>query len=267
MTRIAVIGAVGRMGRYIMNIIESSDTCTLAGAIDAPNSPFLGLDSGEVAGFGRNGIIITDDISLVMEEADVAIDFTVADAVPVTLAHVVKSGKGLVIGTTGLNPAQKALVGEAATKIPIVYAPNMSTGVNVTWKLLEVAAGILGNDVDVEIVEAHHNKKKDAPSGTAMKMAEVLARVLDRDLTTDAVYHREGMIGERTKNEIGIQTIRGGDIVGEHTVYFCGHGERIEITHRAHTRETFASGAVKAAQWLTRQPAGQYDMFDVLGMR
>ncbi|ADU64807.1 4-hydroxy-tetrahydrodipicolinate reductase [Desulfurispirillum indicum] len=267
MLKIAIMGVTGRMGTTILNLVEKSDHCQLAAAIDAPTSPYLGKDSGEIAGFGTNGIVITDDLEAALSEADVVIDFTHADATAGNAPRLAKIGIPLVIGTTGLSAEGQAAINAAAQHIPIVFAPNMSTGVNVTLKLLEMAATIFGDDYDVEVVEAHHNRKKDAPSGTAMKMAQVLAQTLKRDLATDAVYHREGMIGERTKKEIGIQTIRGGDIVGDHTVFFCGPGERVEITHRAHSRDTFASGAIRAATWVHHQPAGLYSMFDVLGLK
>ncbi|MBB5021512.1 4-hydroxy-tetrahydrodipicolinate reductase [Desulfurispira natronophila] len=266
MLKIAILGVSGRMGTNIMNVVEASARCQLVAAVDAPNSPYLGQDSGEIAGFGRNGITITDDLEAALEDVAVAIDFTHAEASVSNIPRLARIGVPVVIGTTGITQEGKNAIAEAAQSIPIVFAPNMSTGVNVTLRLLEMAASILGDEYDVEVVEAHHNQKKDAPSGTAMKMAQVLAETLNRDLATDAVYHRQGMIGERTPREIGIQTIRGGDIVGDHTVYFCGPGERIEITHRAHSRQTFANGAVRAAYWLAGKPAGLYSMFDVLGL-
>ena len=224
------------------------------------------MDAGLVAGVNELGVKISDNLTSVMDNADALIDFTFPEVSLKNLAICSKLGKRVVCGSTGFTPEQRTQVKKYAEQIPIVLAPNMSVGVNACFKLLKEAAKILGNDFDVEIVELHHNKKKDSPSGTAVHMGEVVAKTLGRDYTQVANYHREGMCGERTKEEIGMQSVRGGDIVGEHTVYFIGMGERIEISHRAMNRDMFARGAVRACQWLRGKNSGLYDMQDVLGL-
>jgi len=267
MINIAVCGAAGRMGGRIIVAINEAEGVELAGALERPGHPMLGLDAGILAGTGPLGVKITDDINMVVEECDVLIDFTTPK---VSLKNMEVCGlkkKAIVIGSTGFTPEERALAKELAKDIPVVLAPNMSVGVNVCFKVLADIARILGEDFDVEIVEAHHRLKKDAPSGTAVRMGEVVAEALGRDYRQVANCHREGITGERTREEIGMQTIRGGDIVGEHTVYFIGQGERIELTHRAHTRDMFSRGSVRAAKWVVSQQPGLYDMQDVLGLR
>jgi 4-hydroxy-tetrahydrodipicolinate reductase len=267
MIKIAVVGAAGRMGGRIITAIKEAEGVTLGGAVERSGHDAIGQDAGSVAGCGSLGIAITDSLADALTGSDLLIDFTFPE---VTLANIqvcAALGKGIVIGSTGFTPAQREVVKEYASKIPVVLAPNMSVGVNLCFKLLKDVAATLGDDFDVEIVELHHNKKKDSPSGTAVRMGEVVAEALGRDYNQVANFHREGMCGERTKEEIGMQTVRGGDIVGEHTVYFIGMGERIEITHRAMSRDMFARGAVRAAGWLGGRGAGFYDMQDVLGLK
>lgn len=267
MTRIAVCGAAGRMGRTIIEIIQTIPEVRIAAAIERPGAPQLGQDAGELAGIGRLGVPIVADLAAVIGDFDVLIDFTIADAVAQNLEICLAAEKRVVIGTTGLNPEQRLSVREASRRIAIVSSPNMSIGVNLAFKLIELAARTMGADSDIEIIEAHHRQKKDAPSGTAVRMGEIIAAALGRDLAQCAVYGREGHTGARARETIGFATVRAGDIVGDHTVLFAGDGERIEITHRASSRKTFAAGAVRAAAWLGRQPAGLYDMLDVLGLR
>ena len=266
MTNIAIVGAAGRMGRMLTETIQRDADCTLTAAVDVPGNPALGADAGEYAGVGTIGVKITDSLSNA-PDFDVLIDFTIAPATEQHVAFCAEAGKRLVIGTTGLSPEQNQQVMDAGSNIPIVYAPNYSVGVNATFKLLEIAAKIFGDSVDIEITEAHHGHKVDAPSGTALKMGEVVCRALDRELSEVAVYGREGLTGERDRQTIGFTTIRGGDIIGEHQVMFAGQGERVEINHRAHSRENFAAGAVRAAAWVAAQTPGVYDMQDVLGLK
>lgn len=266
MTKIVVAGAMGRMGlRIIANILSSAD-CELVGALESPGDSALGKDAGLAAGDGESGVKITDSLDAVMAKADVLIDFTAPQTTIPHLEAVARHGKAAVIGSTGHSPEEKAAIASFAQKIPFVMASNMSVGVNVLWKIVADAAKLLGDGFDVEIVETHHRLKKDAPSGTAMTTAEVLAKALNRDLAKDAVYHREGLIGARKPNEIGIQTLRGGDVVGDHTVFFYGNGERVEVTHRATSRDTFALGSIRAAKWISGKPNGLYSMADVLGL-
>lgn len=265
--RIAIVGVAGRMGRALVEACQQAEGVRLGAAIGRAGSSHVGSDAGELAGIGRIGVAIADDVPKVVGDFDVLIDFTLPEA---TLDHVAvcaAHGKRIVIGTTGFSDAQKAEIKQAARKIPIVMAPNMSVGVNLCFKLIEIAAQVLGDKVDVEIVEAHHRHKVDAPSGTALRMGEVVAHTLGRDLAKDAVYGREGRTGPRDPKQIGFATVRAGDIVGEHTVMFADVGERVEIVHKASSRMTFANGAVRAALWLGKEPAGIYDMQDVLGLR
>lgn len=266
MTNIAIVGAAGRMGRMLTETIRRDINCQLTAAIDLPGNPALGADVGEYAGIGKIGVPIQDDLSQAAE-FDVLIDFTIAAATETHVAYCLENNCRLVIGTTGMSPEQNQQIEQAGKQIPIVYAPNYSVGVNATFKLLEVAAKIFGDSVDIEITEAHHRHKVDAPSGTALKMGEVVAEAVGRDLSEVAVYGREGLTGERDRQTIGFTTIRGGDIIGEHQVMFAGQGERVEINHRAHSRENFAAGAVRAAHWVASQPSGVYDMQDVLGLK
>ncbi len=267
MTKIAVNGAAGRMGGRIITAIKDTEGLELVGALEMAGHPALGQDAGLLAGCGALGVAITDSHETALETADVLIDFTFPEVSLKNLEICARLGRKIVIGSTGFTPEQRSKVEDFARRIPVVLAPNMSVGVNACFKLLKEAARILGDGFDVEIVELHHNQKKDSPSGTAVRMGEIVAEALGRDYNRCAVYHREGMCGARTKEEIGMQTVRGGDIVGEHTVYFIGMGERIEITHRAMSRDMFARGAVRAAGWIAGQQPGLYDMQDILGLK
>ncbi|MBV8657769.1 MAG: 4-hydroxy-tetrahydrodipicolinate reductase [Burkholderiales bacterium] len=263
--RVAIAGASGRMGRVLIETVLASD-CALTVALGRPESSALGQDAGQALGRVTN-VAIRSDFGVALRDADVLIDFTRPET---TLAHLAACralGVNMVIGTTGFDEAGKAALAAAARDIGIVFAPNMSVGVNLTLKLLETAAKVLATGYDIEIVEAHHRHKIDAPSGTALRMGEVVADALGRDLASCAVYGREGVTGERDPSTIGFATVRGGDVVGDHTVMFLGSGERVEITHKASSRATFAQGAVRAAQWLAGQPRGLYDMQDVLGLK
>lgn len=267
MTRIAISGAGGRMGRALVQAVVAADGATLAAAIERPDSSLLGADAGELAGVGALGVKVTGDLAAVTNDFDVLIDFTAPAA---TLAHIAicqKAGKKIVIGTTGLDEAQKLVLQSAAGETSVVYSGNYSIGVNVTLRLLELAAKTFADTVDVEIIEAHHRHKVDAPSGTALMMGEAVAGALGRDLKKVAVYERHGHTGARERESIGFQTIRGGDIVGDHNVMFIGEGERVEIRHVATSRMNFANGAVRAACWVAAKPAGLYDMRDVLNLR
>ena len=267
MIRIAVCGAAGRMGGRNIVAVHEAEGVELCGALERPGHRMLGTDAGILAGCGMLGINISDNLNETVKACDVLIDFTTPK---VSLKNLEVCGlfrKAIVIGSTGFTAEERALAEELAKDIPVIIAPNMSVGVNVCFKVLADIANILGDDFDVEIVEAHHRMKKDAPSGTAVRMGEVVAGALGRDYRQVANCHREGITGERTREEIGMQTIRGGDIVGDHTVYFIGMGERIELTHRAHTRDMFSRGAVRAAKWVVDQKPGIYDMQDVLGLR
>ncbi|MDT8418849.1 MAG: 4-hydroxy-tetrahydrodipicolinate reductase [Desulfuromonadales bacterium] len=267
MIKVAVVGAAGRMGIRLIHAVLEADGLELAGAIERPGHEQLGTDVGLLAGVGELGVKISDDLAATMAGADVLIDFTFPDVTLNNLAVCAELGKMVVSGSTGFTPEQRLEAESFARRIPVVLAPNMSVGVNACFKLLKEAARILGDDFDVEVVELHHNKKKDSPSGTAVRMGEVVAETLGRDYNKVANFHREGMCGERTRQEIGMQTVRGGDIVGEHTVYFIGMGERIEITHRAMSRDMFARGAARACQWIADKGPGLYDMQDVLNLK
>ncbi len=266
MIKIAIPGATGRMGKTLIQAIAAADDMLLAAALARPDSPAIGKDAGEVAGVERLGVPVTASLEG-SPDFDLLIDFTLPEASRQWLDFCRHHHKPIVIGTTGLGRADISAIQSAATEIPVVFAPNMSVGVNLVLKLLETAARVLGDEVDVEIIEAHHRHKVDAPSGTALRMGEVVARQLGRDLKQCAIYGREGNTGERDRRTIGFATIRAGDIVGEHTVLFAGEGERLEITHKASSRMTFAKGAVRAARWLMAQNPGLYDMQDVLGLR
>ena len=267
MIRAIVTGVGGRMGGRIVSLIAETQGIELVGALERAGHPLIGKDVGEGLGLGKTGIIIGDDLRQYIDRGDVVIDFT---AHHVSAGHVnlaASSRKAIVIGSTGFTSEEMKGIREKASEIRCVLSPNMSIGVNVMLKVLAQVAGILGNEYDVEIVEAHHHLKKDAPSGTAMKMAQVIAEALGRDLDRVGVFGRKGLIGERKTDEIGIQTVRAGDIVGEHTVIFGGMGERLEFIHRAHSRDNFARGAIRAAFWILDKPNGMYDMQDVLGLR
>lgn len=267
MIKVIVAGAAGRMGGRLVALLKESAALTLAGAVEGKGHISIGEDAGEVAGCGHTGVPIGDDLSAVIERGEVVIDFSAPAA---TLAHLrvaAQHRKAMVIGTTGLSQPEMTELRSLAKSIPCVFSPNMSVGVNVILKVIAEMAKTFGDDYDIEVIEAHHRLKKDAPSGTALKMAEVLAKAVNRDLEQVGVYARKGLVGERKRGEIGIQTIRAGDIVGDHTVLFGGMGERIEVTHRVQSRDTFARGALRAARWVVKQPPGLYDMTDVLGLR
>jgi 4-hydroxy-tetrahydrodipicolinate reductase len=269
MIKAVVAGAAGRMGSRIVNVLSTSEGIRLSAAIERKGHSLLGQDSCGPAGLPAGGVltVITDDLGAALNVGDVLIDFTIPET---SLEHVklcADLGKPIVIGTTGFSKEQLGVINQCVQRIPCVLSPNMSIGVNLCFKVLAEIARTIGEDYDMEIVEAHHRMKKDAPSGTAMKMAQVIAKAVNRNLDEVGVYERKGVIGERSKKEIGIQTLRGGDIVGEHTVMFAGKGERIEIIHRAHSRDTFAAGAVRAAKWIIGKKPGLYDMQDVLGLK
>ena len=254
------------MGHMLIEALRASDDCQLAGALDVPSSPAIGNDASAFLGLA-SGVAVTSDLAAGLARADVLIDFTRPEG---TLAHLRacrERGVQMVIGTTGLSESDKREIAQAARDIAIVLAPNMSVGVNVTLKLLQMAAQALATGYDIEIIEAHHRHKVDAPSGTALRMGEVIAEAIGRDLKECAVYAREGITGERDPSTIGFSTIRGGDIVGDHTVLFAGTGERIEITHKSSSRATYAQGSLRAVRFLASQRTGLFDMFDVLGLR
>ena len=264
--RVAVAGAAGRMGKTLVEAINQADDLKLGAAFEHPDSQAVGQDVGELSGIGANGVLVTGDVTDVLADFDVVIDFTVPQAT-CALAEVCRAnGKAMVIGTTGFTDEALAELQAAQTDIALFMAPNMSVGVNLTFKLIEMAARALGDDVDVEVLEAHHRHKIDAPSGTAVRMGEILADALDRDLTTDAIYGRQGITGARERKTIGFSTMRGGDSVGEHTVMFAGEGERIEITHRAQSRMNFAQGALRAVRFVHEQEPGLYDMQKLLNL-
>jgi len=264
--RIAVAGASGRMGQMLIEAVNASTDCLLTGALDVAASPAVGLDAAAFSG-RASGVLISADLRQGLKNSRVLIDFTRPEGTMAHLAVCRELGVKLVIGTTGFSEAQKAEIAAAARDIAIVMAPNMSVGVNVTLKLLEMAAKALSTGYDIEIIEAHHRHKVDAPSGTALKMGEVIASALGRNLKDCAVYAREGVTGERDPSSIGFATIRGGDIVGDHTVLFAGIGERIEISHKSSSRATYAQGSLRAARFLDGQTSGLFDMFDVLHLK
>lgn len=263
---IAIAGASGRMGQMLIEAVRAADDCRLGGALDMAGSPALGQDAGAFSG-QSTGVLITSDLRQGLKGCDVLIDFTRPEGTLEHLRVCRELGVSAVIGTTGFTDAQKAEIAEASQHIAIMMAPNMSVGVNVTLKLLEMAAKALSTGYDIEIVEAHHRHKVDAPSGTALKMGEVIADALGRDLKECAVYERYGVTGERDPSSIGFATIRGGDIVGDHTVLFAGTGERIEISHKSSSRVTYAQGSLRAARFLAGHKAGLFDMFDVLNLK
>ena len=265
MSRIAVTGGAGRMGRTLVQAIHEAEDLTLGAAVERADNPFLGADAGELAGVGNIGVPVVATLGEVVGQFDTVIDFTVPEATLANLAVCEAGGKNLVIGTTGFDEDGLAAIRAASERIAILMAPNMSVGVNLVFKLLQIAAETLGDSVDIEVIEAHHRHKIDAPSGTAVRMGEILADATGRDLSKVAVYGREGITGERNRATIGFETIRAGDIVGDHTVLFAGAGERIEITHRAHSRLNFAHGALRAARFLNTAEPGLYDMQGLLG--
>ena len=264
--RIAILGAAGKMGRALLHASLDQAGAQLAVAVERAGSPALGQDAGTLVGLAAAGVLTRTELPRA-GEAEVWIDFSVPSATVANAQAAAAAGAALVVGTTGLSPADKQVIARAAEKIAVVFSPNMSVGVNMLLKLVADAARALGPAYDIEIVEAHHRMKRDSPSGTALRLAEAAAEATGRDLAKTARYERHGEIGARTNEEIGLQTIRGGDVVGDHTVFFLGLGDRIEITHRASSRETFARGAVRAALWLSGRATGLYDMRDVLGLR
>jgi 4-hydroxy-tetrahydrodipicolinate reductase len=263
---IAIAGASGRMGQMLIEAVNASDDCLLTGALDMAGSPAIGLDASAFSG-RTSGVLIDSDLRQGLAKSGVLIDFTRPEGTMAHLAVCRELGVKMVIGTTGFSDAQKAEIAAASKDIAIMMAPNMSVGVNVTLKLLEMAAKALATGYDIEIIEAHHRHKVDAPSGTALKMGDVIAEALGRDLKDCAVYAREGVTGERDPSSIGFATIRGGDIVGDHTVLFAGTGERIEISHKSSSRATYAQGSLRATRFLHGQKAGLFDMFDVLNLK
>ena len=263
--RVAIAGASGRMGRMLIEAMRASGDCVLAGALDIASSPAIGSDATAFLGVA-SGVPITADVRAGLANADVLIDFTRPEGTLEHLAVCAQVGVKAVIGTTGFTAEQKEAIAAAAQKTAVVFAPNMSVGVNVTLKLLDMAARALSTGYDIEVIEAHHRHKVDAPSGTALKMGEVIAQALGRDLKDCAVYAREGVTGERDPSTIGFATIRGGDIVGDHTVLFAGTGERIEISHKSSSRAGYAQGSLRAARFLAAHRTGLFDMFDVLGL-
>jgi len=267
MLRVGIAGAAGRMGRNLVMAINENPYVTLAGAFELESSPFLGIDAGQLAGIAPLGVQISSDLVVGIGAVDVLIDFTSPSSTVNHAKICAEKGVQLVVGTTGLNDDEKKQLRSAATQVAVCFAPNMSVGVNLLFKLIDVAARILGDEVDIEIIEAHHRHKVDAPSGTAVRMGEIIADALGRDLSDCAVYGREGQTGARERKTIGFETIRAGDIVGDHTALFAADGERLEITHRATNRMNFAKGAIRAALWLKEKDKGFFDMQDVLGLK
>ena len=264
--KVGVIGAGGRMGRMLIEAVQDNSQTILNAAIERQGSSLVGADAGEVAAIGRLEVQIVDDLKVVINDIDVLIDFSLPDATEQNMQICAANNVAMVIGTTGFNEQQEQVLAKASEKIAIVYAGNYSTGVNLSLKLLSMAAKTFGEDADVEVIEAHHKHKIDAPSGTAYMMAEAVAEARGQNLKDVAVYGREGQTGERKAGTIGIHAIRGGEIIGDHTVMFIADGEVVEITHRARARMTFAAGAVRAATWVIKQEVGQYNMQDVLGL-
>jgi 4-hydroxy-tetrahydrodipicolinate reductase len=265
--RVGITGAAGRMGRALVEAAHELDGLEVGAAVERPDSSLVGADVGEIAGLGALGVKITGDLAAVVPDIDVLVDFTIAAGTMANLDTCRQAGCAMVIGTTGFSDSEEALIADASSTIPICKASNFSTGVNLCFRLLETAARVLGEDADIEIYEAHHRHKVDAPSGTALSMGKVVADALGRDLSKVAVYGREGQTGARARDTIGFATVRAGDIVGDHTVMFAAEGERVEITHKASSRMAFARGALRAAAWLEGRTAGLYDMQDVLGFR
>ena len=267
MISIAITGIAGRMGKTIAGIVEENPETKLSGALEVSGSNAIGKDTCVITGVGTEGVIVTDSIEDAFADCDAIIDFSAPEASIKNLEFAADSGSAIVIGTTGLSVQHRDRIKELSNDARVVFAPNMSVGVNLLFKLIAEAAKVLGDEYDIEIVEAHHRHKVDAPSGTALRAAEVAATALGRDIDKVAVYGRQGIIGERKYQEIGIHSVRAGDIVGDHTVTFAAPGERIELTHKAHSRSTFAAGSVRAALWLADKPNGLYDMHDVLGFK
>lgn len=265
--KIAVSGAAGRMGRRIVALAHAHPGIEIVAALESAQNPALGSDAGEMAGVGRIGVPITSDVVEALKQCDVLVEFSSPEASVEHLKETASLGKAMVVGTTGFSEAQKEEIAEYGSRTRCLVAPNMSIGVNLLFSIVGKVARALGDSYDVEIIEAHHNLKKDAPSGTANRLAEIISDALGRDLATVGVYGRRGIVGERKASEIGVLAVRGGDIVGDHTVMFVTGGERLELIHRAHSRDALAKGAVEAALWLVSQPKGIYDMQDMLGLK
>ena len=264
--RIAVAGAGGRMGRQLIQAVNNASGVVLGAALERSGSSLVGTDAGELAGIGAIGVPVSDNLETIKDHFDLLVDFTRPEGSLQYLAFCVANQKKIVIGTTGFDDAGKQAIQQAAEKIGIVFASNYSVGVNLVFKLLEKAAKVMGDYCDIEVIEAHNRHKVDAPSGTALSMGEHIAKTLGRDLKTHGVFARDGITGERKRDEIGFATIRAGDVVGEHSVWFADEGERVEIAHKASSRMTFANGAVRAAKWLQTKPHGLFDMTDVLDL-
>lgn len=264
--KIGVVGAGGRMGRQLIQAVNNAEGVELGAAFERKGSSLVGADAGELAGIGHLGVAVTDDLASQVNHFDLLIDFTRPEGTLEHIAFCVAHSKKMVIGTTGFDDASKQAIKSASEKISIVFASNYSVGVNLVFKLLEKAAKVMGDYCDIEVIEAHHRHKVDAPSGTALSMGEHIAKTLGRDLKTHGVFAREGITGERKRDEIGFATIRAGDVVGEHSVWFADEGERVEIAHKASSRMTFANGAVRAAKWLQTKQNGLFDMTDVLDL-
>ncbi|AIK17419.1 4-hydroxy-tetrahydrodipicolinate reductase [Glaesserella parasuis] len=264
--KIGVVGAGGRMGRQLIQAVNNAEGVELGAAFERKGSSLVGADAGELAGIGHLGVTVTDDLASQVNHFDLLIDFTRPEGTLEHIAFCVAHNKKMVIGTTGFDDAGKQAIKSASEKISIVFASNYSVGVNLVFKLLEKAAKVMGDYCDIEVIEAHHRHKVDAPSGTALSMGEHIAKTLGRDLKTHGVFAREGITGERKRDEIGFATIRAGDVVGEHSVWFADGGERVEIAHKASSRMTFANGAVRAAKWLQTKQNGLFDMTDVLDL-
>lgn len=265
--KVAIIGASGRMGKTLVDAVQQTDELKLTAAIEKPESSLIGADAGEVAGIGNLGVEVVGQIEATEANFDVLIDFTTPETTLHNLKYCLAHNKKMVIGTTGFDEAGLQLIREAGERIAVVFAANFSVGVNLTLKLLKQAAEVLNEGYDIEVIETHHRHKVDAPSGTALRMGEVVADTLGRDLKSCAVYGREGLTGARDPQTIGFSTVRAGDVVGDHTVMFATEGERVEITHKASSRMTFAKGAARACQWLAQKQVGLYDMQDVLNLR
>ena len=266
MLKIGIVGAGGRMGRQLIQAVNHAEGVILGAAFERKGSSLVGADAGELAGVGTLGVVVTDDLASQINQFDLLIDFTRPEGTLEHIAFCVAHNKKMVIGTTGFDDAGKQAIKSASEKISIVFASNYSVGVNLVFKLLEKAAKVMGDYCDIEVIEAHHRHKVDAPSGTALSMGEHIAKTLGRDLKTHGVFAREGITGERKREEIGFATIRAGDVVGEHSVWFADEGERVEIAHKASSRMTFANGAVRAAKWLQTKQSGLFDMTDVLDL-
>ncbi len=264
MIRAVVTGAMGRMGQRIIHGIQKEDGIRLTGALEKPGHPDAGGDVGELSGIGKIDLLLSTELSSVLDDCDVVIDFTFPEVSLKNIREASEAGTSMVIGSTGFTDQEMEVLKRCSSKVPNLFAPNMSLGINLLLKLLPGVAKALGEGFDVEIVEAHHHSKKDAPSGTAVRLAEVIADALNLDPSKAFVHGREGKVGDRGRNEIGLHAVRGGDIVGEHTVMFCGTGERIEFVHKASSRDTFSKGAIRAAQWIVGQKPGLYSMLDVL---